>query len=186
MTVNENVSFTDYPSGIRPLNSSKLAINCINSNGVTNCWHDVIVIFFKYFFISPVKFSYWSKFYANIITSSGVMTIYFYKRLTRNPEIGNTPIWTLPNIWRIWQVRGIQFGTNVPNKSLLNAAKYHDYSFYRFWVIREKPTGRSKTNLPSPPSSLIFYGKAYIHRVPICGHCGKCPLLYARYIKVFQ
>ena len=27
------------------------------------------------------------------------MTIFFYKRLARNPEIGNTPNWVLPNIW---------------------------------------------------------------------------------------
>ena len=38
------------------------------------------------------KFSYWSKFHINIITGSGIMTILFYKGLTRNPEIGNTPI----------------------------------------------------------------------------------------------
>ena len=47
--------------------------------------------------LSLVKFSYWSKFYLNIVTSSGVMTIYFYKGLTRNPEIRNTPVWVLPN-----------------------------------------------------------------------------------------
>ena len=38
-------------------------------------------------FIFPcfvVKFSYWSKFHANIITASGVMTILVYKGLTRN------------------------------------------------------------------------------------------------------
>ena len=42
-------------------------------------------------FISLVKYSYWSKFHINIITGSGVTTIFFYKGLTRNPEIGNTP-----------------------------------------------------------------------------------------------
>ena len=35
-------------------------------------------------------FSYWSKFHVNNITGSGVMTISFYKRLTRNPEIRNS------------------------------------------------------------------------------------------------
>ena len=39
-----------------------------------------------------VKFSYWSKFHVNIITDSRVMPILFYKGLTRNPEIGNTPV----------------------------------------------------------------------------------------------
>ena len=34
-----------------------------------------------------------------------------------------------------------KFGVNVSNKTLLNAAKFQGYSFYRFWVIKEKPTG---------------------------------------------
>ena len=53
------------------------------------------------FFLSLVKLSYWFKFYVNIITGSGVMTIFFYKGLTKNPEIGNTFAWVLPNIWRV-------------------------------------------------------------------------------------
>ena len=92
-------------------------------------------------FVSLVKFSYWSKFHVNIITGSGIMTIFFYKGLTRNPEIGNTPVWVLPNIWRLGRVRDTKFGTNVSNKMLLNAAKCQGYSFYRFWVIKRKPTG---------------------------------------------
>ena len=44
------------------------------------------------FFAFLVKFSYWSKFHVNIITGSGVMPIFFYKGLTRNPEIRNTPV----------------------------------------------------------------------------------------------
>ena len=47
------------------------------------------------------KFSYWSNFHVNIITGSGVMTVIFYKGLSRNPKIGNTPICILPNIWRL-------------------------------------------------------------------------------------
>ena len=82
--------------------------------------------------MSFIKFSYWSKFYGNIITSSGVLTISFYKGLTGNSEIRNTPVLTLLNIWRLGQVRNIKFGTNISNKMLLNAAKYHVYSFYRF------------------------------------------------------
>ena len=38
---------------------------------------------------------YWSKFYFNIITSSVVKIIFFYKGLTRNPEIGNNPVWVI-------------------------------------------------------------------------------------------
>ena len=38
-----------------------------------------------------VKFSYWSKFHVNIITGSGVMIIFFDKRLTSILEIGIAP-----------------------------------------------------------------------------------------------
>ena len=88
-----------------------------------------------------VKFNYWFKFHVSIITGSGVMTIFFYKGLTRNPEIRNTPVWVLPNICRLGEVRNTKFGTNVTNEMLLNAAKCWGYSFYRFWVIKVKPTG---------------------------------------------
>ena len=35
---------------------------------------------------------------------------------------------------------------------LLNTAKCLGYSFYRFWVIKEKPTGTKITKLPPPPA----------------------------------
>ena len=54
--------------------------------------HDVIVGIFLTCFVFLVKFSYWCKFHVNII-GSGIMTIFFYKGLTRNPEIENTPVW---------------------------------------------------------------------------------------------
>ena len=68
------------------------------------------------------------------------MTIFFYKELTRNPEIGNTPVWVLPNIWRLERVMDTKFGTNISNRMLLNAVKYQGYSFYLFWVLKEKQT----------------------------------------------
>ena len=49
-------------------------------------------VFFDVVFFSLVRFTYWSKFRVNIITGSEVKTIFFYKELTRNPEIGNTPV----------------------------------------------------------------------------------------------
>ena len=52
-------------------------------------------------------------FHVNIITASEVMTISFYKELTKNTEIKNTPVWVLPNIWKLGQV-----DTNVSNKIL--------------------------------------------------------------------
>ena len=93
-------------------------------NDVTIFRHDVIVRFFWRSFVSLVKFSYWSWFHVNIITGSGVMIISFYKGLTRNLEIGNTPVWVFPNIWRLGRVRNTKFGMKVSNKILLNATKY--------------------------------------------------------------
>ena len=83
-------------------------------------------------FVSIVNFSYWSKFHVNTVTGSGVITIFFYKGLIRNLEIGNNPVRVLPNIWRLGQVMDTKFGTNVSNEVLLNGAKCQDYSFCRF------------------------------------------------------
>ena len=69
------------------------------------------------------------------------MTISYYKELTRNPEIGNTPVWFLPNIWRLGRVRDTKFDKDISNEMLLNAAKRQSYSFHRFLVITGKPTG---------------------------------------------
>ena len=92
-------------------------------------------------FVSLVTFSYWSIFHVNITAGSGVMTIFFYQGLTRNPEIRNTHIWVLPNIWRLGRVRDTKFGTNVSNKRLQNPTICRGYSFHCFWVIKGKPTG---------------------------------------------
>ena len=84
------------------------------------------------------------------------MTISFYKGLITNPEIGYTPVCVLLNIWRLGQAKNTKFGTNVSNKMLLNAAKYQGYSFYYFWIIKERPTGGGRgEELPtSPPPRL--------------------------------
>ena len=117
------------------------SINRGNGSDVRNCRHDFIVNFIWRCFVFLVKFSYWSKFHVNIITGSGVMIIFFYKGLTRNPEIGNTPVWVLPNIWRLGGVRDTKYGADVSNTMLLNAAKCQGHSIYRFWVITGKSTG---------------------------------------------
>ena len=138
-------------SGIRPPDCSKLAKNPKNDNDVTIFRHDVNVKFFWRCFVSLVKFSCWSKFHVNIITGSGIMTIFFYKGLTRNLKIGNIPVWGLPNIWRLGRVMDSKFGTNVSNRLLLNAVKLKCYSFYCFWVIKGKPTKITPPPLPPPP-----------------------------------
>ena len=119
--------------------------------------------YFLRYFVSLVKFSYWSKFHVNIITGSGIMTVFFYKGLTRNPEIGNTLVWVLPNIVRLGQVRDTKFGTNVFNKMLLNAEKSQGYSFYRFWVIKGKPTGVGTGGIIIPPNQIsVNKSKPYV------------------------
>ena len=105
-------------------------------------WHDVIVKFFWGCFVSLVNFSYWSKFHVNIITGSEVMTIFFYKGLTRNPEIRNTLVRVLPNILRLGWVRDTDESTNGSNEILLNVAKCQGYSFCCSKVDKEKVTGR--------------------------------------------
>ena len=123
--------------GIRLPDSSKLAINWKNDNDVTIFQNDVIVKYFWRFFVSLFKFSYWSKFHVNIITVSGVMTILFYKGLTRNSEIGNIPVWILPNIWRLGWVSDTKFGTNFSNKMLLNATNARITAFTVSELLRE-------------------------------------------------
>ena len=149
VTITEKITFTDSVAGNRPPDCSKLAKNPKNDNAVTIFRHDVIVKLFWRCFVSLVKFSCWSKFHVNIITDSGIMTIFIYKGLTRNLEIGNTPVWVLPNIWRLAQVVDTAFGTNVSDRMLLNAVKFQGYIFYCFWVIKGKPTGGG-SKVPSP------------------------------------
>ena len=86
------------------------------------------------------------------------MTIFFYKELTKNPEIGNTLVWVLPNIWRLGQVRDTKFATNVSSEKLLNAAKCQYYSFYRFWDFKSYRLGlkRLMLSIYKDASSTIF------------------------------
>ena len=84
--------------------------------------------------------------------SSLVTGLSFISRLIRNPEIRNTLVLFLLNIWRLGRVMDKKFGTNVSNRMLLNAAKYQDYSFYPFWVIKGKSIEESNYPLPQPPS----------------------------------
>ena len=91
-----------------------------------------------------------SSFIWNIIAGSGVTTIYFYLEMTRNPDIGNTPVWVLPNIWRLGWVKDTKFDKDISNKMSINAAKPQGYSFQRFWVIKGKPTRGVKIPLTHP------------------------------------
>ena len=138
MIFNENVSSSSYAFRIRLLECSKLTINWKNDIDVTILRHDFIITFFRPCFLSLVKFNYCSKVHVNIFTGSRVITVYFYKGLTRNPEIGNISVWVLPKIWSLEKVRDTKFGTDVSDKMLLNTTKYQGYSLCLSWVIKEK------------------------------------------------
>ena len=143
ITINENISFTDYASGIRLPDCSKLTLISKHRNDVTTFWHDVIVKFFWRSFVSLVKFSHWFKFYVNIITGSGVMTISFYKGLTRNPEIppsGFCPIsgdWDklgIPSLARsslikcFWMLQGSRVTASIISELLRSNQQGGNYS----------------------------------------------------------
>ena len=82
------------------------------------------------------------------------MTIFVYKGLTGNPEIGNTPVWVLPNIWRLDWVSNNKFGTNVANEKLLNAANGRVTAFTVSDLLRENKQelgkGAGDKNIPHP------------------------------------
>ena len=110
-------------------------------------------------FVSFVKFSYWSKFQVNIITGSGVITIFFYKGLTRNLGIGNALVGVLPNIWR---VRSTKFGTNAFNEMLLNAVKGQAFTVSE--LLQENQLGgggvKSRTHPPQIRVNVAFNSTA--------------------------
>ena len=91
--------------------------------------------------VSRVKFSYWSIFHVDIITGSGVMTIFIYKGLTKNPEIGNTLNWVLLNIWRLERVKETKFSTNVSRYWMLQNARVTAFSVSE--LLRENQQGEN-------------------------------------------
>ena len=127
----------------------QMVINQNNNNSVTIYQYDLIVKHFWRGFVSLAKFSYWFKFHVNIIIVSLVMTIFFYKRLTRNPETRKTPVWVWLNIWRLRQVTDTKLGIIVCNYMSLNAAKFQH--FYCFLVIKGKPARVGMVKLSEPP-----------------------------------
>ena len=119
----------DSVSRIRPPGCFKLSKNPKNDNDVTIFQHGVNVKLFWRCFASLVKFSYWSKFRVNIITGSGIMTIFFNKGVTRNTEIRNTVVWVF--------FMDTKLGTNISNRMLMNAAKFRVTAFTVFELLRE-------------------------------------------------
>ena len=125
VTVHENVSFTDYTSGLWLPDCSKLAKNPINDNDDNICWYNVIV---KWFWCYCVYFS--SLATGPSLTSISLLAPYLWQFsfIKHRPEIWKS------ELQRLRQVKDKKFVTNVSNEMLLNAAKCQGYSFYRFYV----------------------------------------------------
>ena len=104
--MNENINFTDYASGIQLPYCSKLSINWKNGNGVTIFQHDVIVIFdVPLFPLSNLVTcpSYIS--ISSLVLGLWQFSVFNFLQWAQNPEIRNTPVWFLPNTWRLRRVR---------------------------------------------------------------------------------
>ena len=113
-----------------------------NMTSSSNCF-DVVLFLLSSLVIDP----------SFILISSLVLELWQFTFIRVWPEIPKSgiPVWILPNIWRLGQVRDTKFGTVISNIMLLNAAKCQGYGFYRFWVITRKPTVRDKITPPSTP-----------------------------------
>ena len=100
------------------------------------------------------------------------MTIYFHKGLTRNPEIRNTPVCVLSNIWRLGQVRDTKFGTDVPNEMLLNPVYTKVTAFTISELLRKNQQG-------GWGGGVCVYVCVCVGREGVCGEGGggiKSPL----------
>ena len=143
-------------SGIWPPDCSKLAKNLKNDNDVTIFGHDFNINFFDIVLFLLSVLVNWSKFHVNIITDSGIMTIFFYKGLTRNPEIGNTSVWVLPNIWgKLW-IPNLAWMSLIECYWMLQNSRV--IAFTVFELLRENQLGffellreNQQNSPPSPP-----------------------------------
>ena len=112
---------------------------------------DIVSIFFFFFFwrcrVSIVKFSYWLKFHVNIITVSGVMTIFVYKGLTRSLEIKNIPVWVFPNIWMLGWAKDTKFG---PNLALMKSYSTLPNAKAKTFTVSELLRGNQQVDKKTP------------------------------------
>ena len=80
------------------------------------------------------------------------MTILFYKGLTGNSEIGNTPVSVLLNIGVLGQVQNTKYGTDVSNKMLLKIQNARVTAFTISELLRENQQGGGGGKItPLPP-----------------------------------
>ena len=88
---------------------------------------------------------------------------YFFKELTRNLEIRNTPVWVLSNIRWLGQVGISNFDMNVSNEKLLNAAKWQE--FLPFLSYEGNTFRGGKNTLFYPDQSYNFINKTTLYKL---------------------
>ena len=105
--------------------------------------------FFWRCFVSLVNFSYWSKFHVNIITGSGIMTIFFYKGWPeiRKSEIPLSDFCPISGDWGELWIRNLAWLSLIECYWMLRNSKVT--AFTVFELLREIQLGGIK--LPPPP-----------------------------------
>ena len=158
IAINENISFLDYTSRIRLLDYSKLKkiamtsqFFVISMTSLSDSLDVFLLLVLSSLVTGPCFVSI-----SSLVLTIWVITICFYKGLTRNPKTGNIFTWVFPNIWKLAQIRHTKLGANVSNKILVNAAKYKGYRFYRL-KNQNQQAGGGDCPLPQILGLLKFY-----------------------------
>ena len=120
-------------------------------------------------FCFSCQISYWSKFHVNIITGSRIMTIFFYKGLTRNPEIGNThEFFPISGDW------GELWIPNLARMSLIECYWMLQNSrvtvFTVFELLRESQLGGGGKITPSPSQIRVKYKNSLKKKIRLCSN----------------
>ena len=89
------------------------------------------------------------------------MTIFLYKVLTRNSEIGNNPVLVLSNIWILGRVRVTKFDRTDSNEKLLNCANSRFTAFTFSKLSRENHQGGKNTPHPDEPLTICIHSSYF-------------------------
>ena len=145
-----------------------MAKNQKNDNDVTICRRDVVVNFFDVvlFLLSSLVTST-----SFMLISSLVLELWQFSFIRDWPEIQKLEIPPSAFCWICEECGELE----IPNLALiflmiLNAAKSQGYSFYHFWVIKGKQTGRRSKITPTQigvNQVTNFCGNFYIDPVSI-------------------
>ena len=125
--------FIDYASRTQLPDCSKLAKNWKNENDVTVCRLDVVVKFSLHCCVTFVKFSDCSKFHVNMVTSSGVITIFIYKGDWPDFWKSETPPSEFCSI--SGDLDRDEFHTNVKSYWMQQNARVTAFTVFSIWCV---------------------------------------------------